>query len=144
MKVSELKRILEHANDDNEVMISIELPYTTVGARPMVAVKSVMHGFDWEHGKFIMRPEENLTPADRDFAKQMKDMQDKWGWADYENRNLKAEIKRLKKRLEVNQTDNVRAGAEIHSGDGGYTLGTQEDYEAFAKQRNYKIPGDQQ
>jgi hypothetical protein len=33
----------------------------------------------------------------------MKDMQDKWGWADYENRGLKAEIKRLKKQLGVTE-----------------------------------------
>jgi hypothetical protein len=45
-------------------------------------------------------PEEDLTPSDRDFAKQMKEMQDRAGWADYENRNLKAEIRKLKKQLE--------------------------------------------
>jgi hypothetical protein len=28
-------------------------------------------------------------------------MQDRAGWADYENRNLKAEIRKLKKQLEV-------------------------------------------
>ena len=46
-------------------------------------------------------PEENLTPSDRDFAEQMKKMQDRAGWADYENRGLKAEIKRLKKALDA-------------------------------------------
>ena len=103
MKVSDLKQFLEHAKDDSEVMIAIELPYTTVGAVPMVAVKSASSGFDWENGKFILRAAESLTPADKDFAKQMKDMQDKWGWADYENRGLKAEIKRLKKQLGAEQ-----------------------------------------
>jgi hypothetical protein len=97
MKVGDLKRALEYTKDDNEVMIAIQLPYITVGAIPMVPIKSATNGFDWENGKFILRAEENLTPANRDFAKQMKDMQDKWGWAEYENRNLKAEIKRLKK-----------------------------------------------
>jgi len=101
MKVSQLKQILEHSNDDNEVVISVKLPYATVGAIPMVAVKSAQNGFDWEHGKFILQAQEELTPADRDFAKQMKDMQEKWGRAEYENRGLKAEIKRLKKRLGV-------------------------------------------
>jgi hypothetical protein len=103
MKVSDLKQSLEHAKDDSEVMIAIELPYATVGAVPMVAVKSASNGFDWENGKFIFRSEEPLTPADRDFAKQMKEMQDKCGWADYENRGLKAEIKRLKKQLKVEE-----------------------------------------
>jgi hypothetical protein len=103
MKVVDLKRILEHIKDDNEVMIAIKLPYTTIGAIPMVPVKSATSGFDWENGKFILRAEEELTPADRDFAKQMKDMQDKWGWAEYENRGLKAEIKRLRKQLRVEE-----------------------------------------
>ncbi len=77
----------------------IKLPYTTVGSLPMVPVKSINMGFDWEAGKFIIAPEEDLTPSNRDFAKQMKEMQDRAGWVDYENRNLKAEIKRLKKQL---------------------------------------------
>ncbi len=96
MKVSELKQILAHANDDNEVVISVKLPYTTVGAIPTVAVRSAQNGFDWEHGKFILQAQEELTPADRDFVTQMKDMQEKWGRAEYENRGLKAEIRRLK------------------------------------------------
>jgi len=103
MKVSELKQILEHTRDDSEVMIAIKLPYSTVGAIPMVSVKSAMNGFDWENGKFILHPEEKLTNFDEDFAKKMKDMQDKWGWSEYENRGLKAEIKQLKKLLKVEE-----------------------------------------
>lgn len=104
MKLSELHRIvnLHYRPDwpeDPEVVISIKLPYTTVGRRPSVAVKSVTMGFDWEAGQFIFFPEENLTPSDRDFAKQMKEMQDRAGWADYENRNLKAEVRRLQKKM---------------------------------------------
>ena len=101
MKVSELKRILEHVRDENEVMIAIKLPYSTVGAIPMVAVKSAQNGFDWENGKFILRAEEELSPADRDFAQQMRDMQEKLGWAEYEKRNLRAEIKKLNKKYGV-------------------------------------------
>jgi hypothetical protein len=77
----------------------IKLPYATVGSRPMVPVKSMSLGFDWEAGKFIIAPEEDLTPSDRDFAKQMKEMQDRAYLADYENRSLKAEIRRLKKQI---------------------------------------------
>jgi hypothetical protein len=108
MKVSELKRILEHVKDDSDVMVTIKLPYSTVGAQPMVGVRSAMAGFDWESGKFLLRPEEDLTPTDRDFAQQMREMQDKWGWAEYENRGLKAEIKRLQKR-NISVADNERA-----------------------------------
>jgi hypothetical protein len=30
---------------------------------------------------------------------------------------------------------NIKAGSDIHAGDGGYSEGTQEDYEKFAKAR---------
>jgi hypothetical protein len=62
----------------------------------MVAVKNAMTGFDWESGKFIIRAVEELAYADRDFDAQFKELQTKYGWLDYENRNLKAEIKKLK------------------------------------------------
>ena len=107
MKLRELKDLVDRAvatsrdYEDHEVVIAVKLPYTTVGAIPMVAVKSVNKGFDWENGKFIIRAEEELTPADRDFAETMKQLQDKLGWAEYENRGLQAEIRRLKKQTGV-------------------------------------------
>ena len=36
--------------------------------------------------------------------------------------------------------ENRRAGADIHAGDGGYGIGTQEKYDEFVKMRNYPIP----
>lgn len=105
MNLLELKAIvdrsIDNGNDDSTVMIAVKLPYTTVGSIPMVPVKLAWNGFDWEHGKFVLTPEENLTPSDRDFAEQMKKMQDRVGWAEYENRNLKTEIRRLKKQLKI-------------------------------------------
>lgn len=106
MKFSELKHLVDlhyHPDyrEDPEVVIEIKLPYSTVGASPTVKIKNANMGFDWDSGKFILHPEENLTPSDRDFAKQMRDMQEQAGWADHENRNLKAEIRRLKKQLKA-------------------------------------------
>jgi hypothetical protein len=101
MKADQLKQILEHVKDDAEVMIAIKLPFSTVGAIPMVPIKHAYNGFDWESGKFIITPEEELTPAERDFAAQMKKLQEDLGWAKYENRNLKAEIKKLRKHFGV-------------------------------------------
>jgi hypothetical protein len=104
MKLSELHRLVNqyHGPDhyeDPEVVIKVKLPYNTVGGMPVVNVKQVQLGFDWDSGKFIITPEEDLTPSDRDFAKQMTEMQERAGWADYENRNLKAEIRQLKKKI---------------------------------------------
>ena len=105
MKFSELKRMVDlHHRDghyeDPEVVIKIKLPYSTVGAMPTVKIKNAYKGIDWDSGKFIFYPEEELTPSDRDFAKQMREMQERAAKADFENRNLKAEIRRLKKLLE--------------------------------------------
>jgi site-specific recombinase len=96
MKVEDLKVALQYAKDSDEVTIAIALPYSTAGAIPMVSVKSAMSGFDWESGRFIIRPIESLTPEDRDFAKQFKELQKKAGWLDYENRGLKAQNKKLR------------------------------------------------
>lgn len=107
MKLRELKALVDRAvetsrdYEDHEVMIAVKLPFITVGAIPMVPVKSVGKGFDWENGKFIIRAEEELTPADRDFETKMKDMQEQIGFAKLEIRMLKAENKRLKTRLGV-------------------------------------------
>jgi hypothetical protein len=35
--------------------------------------------------------------------------------------------------------ENIKAGADIHAGDGGYSESTREAYEAFVKERNYSI-----
>ena len=35
--------------------------------------------------------------------------------------------------------DNIKAGSDIHAGDGGYTEGTQEEYEKFVKVRNQSL-----
>jgi hypothetical protein len=35
--------------------------------------------------------------------------------------------------------DNIKAGADIHSGDGGYSVGTKEKYDEFVKGRNRSL-----
>jgi len=100
MKLSELAQYVEKcaatSRDDLEVVVCIKLPYATVGSRPTVPVTSVQAGFDWDRGKFIITPKEDLTPADRDFATQMKEMQSKLDYSLCENLRLKAENKKLK------------------------------------------------
>jgi len=103
MKVSELKQRLEHVDSEEDVRIEIKMPFTTFGGVPSVGVKFAHSGFDHDRGKFIVTPEENLTPADRDFETKMKDLQDKVGWLQCENRGLKSKIKRLKKQPGVEE-----------------------------------------
>lgn len=104
MKLSEFQQLIDRHHDsdrrdDPDVMIAIKLPWATVGGTPVVPVKLVMHGFDWDRGKFMIFAEEPLTKHDGDFEKKFKEVHEKWGWADYENRNLKKEIKKLQKLL---------------------------------------------
>ena len=35
--------------------------------------------------------------------------------------------------------EQIKAGADIHAGDGGYEISTQEKYEAFVKVRNKSL-----
>ena len=35
--------------------------------------------------------------------------------------------------------DNIKAGGDIHAGDGGYSIGTEEKYDEFAKGRNQSM-----
>lgn len=49
---------------------------------------------------------------------------------------------RLRKELqEYYDERRIKAGAEIHAGDGGYSVGNQEDYEAFVSIRNKSLDG---
>jgi hypothetical protein len=87
-------------NKDNEMVIEISLPYSTVGSIPSVGIKSIINGFDWDAGKTIIIPEKDLTYPNDEFVQGMKKLQDECGWLKYENGGLKREIKKLKKLLE--------------------------------------------
>ena len=89
-------------NKDNEVVIEISLPYSTIGSIPSVGIKSITNGFDWDAGKFIIIPEKYLTYPNEEFAQGMKKLQDECYQLKCENRNLKKEIEKLKKLLETN------------------------------------------
>lgn len=106
MKLSEFKakidlyadRIKEY--DDPEVVVEYKPPFTTVGGAPCVSVVRVSKGFDWDNGKFFVVTEKPLTLVDGEFTEKFKKLQDDYGWAKYENRNLKADIKKLQKRID--------------------------------------------
>ena len=100
MKVSDLINALERANPDDEVRIRIKSP-GTVGHAPTVDVESAHSGFDWERGSFLIFPVDDLSKDTVELLEQIKTLQDKFGWSEYENRNLKADIKRLRKQITV-------------------------------------------
>jgi len=101
MKLSELYAWVCRTYDpskplnDLEVMVEVKLPYATIGPKPMVPVSNVSAGFDWEKGKFIIRPETPLMPADIDFAEKLWSMQERVGKLELENRSLKSKLKKF-------------------------------------------------
>ena len=106
MKLSELHQLVNRTYDasrphnDPEVVIRVRLPFTTVGAMPTVGVKQGQQGFDWENGKFILEPVEQLTPSDREFDVKFRELQEQLGRVQLENRDLKRRIKKLSNNLE--------------------------------------------
>ena len=74
MKVADLRRILAHPHlkDDDDVVIHIVSPNTTVGGSPVIPVKSANSGFDWDHGKLMIRPETDVRPVDEAFLETKK------------------------------------------------------------------------
>ena len=90
----------DHRIDDYELVVKYKPPFSTVGGSPCVAVKSFSAGFDWDMGKFMLITEQPLTLADAEYEKKFKKLQDDYGWATYENRNLKSDIKRLQKQID--------------------------------------------
>ena len=128
MKVSELKRVLDFAQEEDELVIAVNLPYVTVGGQPVITVESASSGFDWNRGKFILFPKENVTPSDRDFEANynqpiaqplnemftnknvLKDAYDTWLKADISSFNWKADTVSFTKiptdlNVEVKTTD---------------------------------------
>ena len=53
------------------------------------------------------------------------------------NQALWETSEKIKQHFEINSSDNIRAGAEIHS-DKGYSIGTQEKYEEAKRRREGK------
>ena len=106
MKLTELKNQIDTLVERNkyahevEVVISITLPYATVGGSPFSEVKDLFSGFDWDKGKLFICPKEDLTISDAKVKEVVSKMHKQLGDLHYENSGLKSEIKRLRKAQE--------------------------------------------
>lgn len=101
MLVKELIETLGLCSPENKISILIKKPYTTIGGNPVTNIRSVYEGFDWDYGKTMLIPESSLWEVDKTQADEMKTLNDKIGWLEYEKRNLKSEIAKLKKKLKT-------------------------------------------
>jgi hypothetical protein len=97
MKASELRQILLHVRDEDEVLVYNRLPYATIGGTPAVPVKSVFSGFDWDSGRLIIYPETDMVVTDKQAATVTMELQRKCDHLLLENGRLKREITKLKK-----------------------------------------------
>lgn len=69
----------------------------SIGGTSCVNIKNIQSGFDWDNGKLMIFPEEDLRTIKADELLALRKANEKEGWAQYENANLKREIKKLKK-----------------------------------------------
>lgn len=60
MKVKELKAILSHLKDDDELVVSV-LNQGKIGPSASVKVTNICSGFDWDNGTVIIYTEQPLT-----------------------------------------------------------------------------------
>lgn len=112
MNILQLKEIIDRIIDRKEdyeleqlrVVIPIK-SVRSVGGTPCVDIKSVMAGFDWDNGKLMIYPEQDLSKTDHDYLAKIRKQADEIGWNVYEYNNLKRENKRLLKLLEDKNLD---------------------------------------
>ena len=108
MTLSELRdvidRVIENYNrygGGREVVASIVVRVPgAIGGTPTVNVKSIQAGFDWDNGKLLIYPEKDLRTIEADEILALRKANEKEGWAEYENRGLKAQVKKLRKQLD--------------------------------------------
>ena len=104
MKLSELKKIVDeyvkmHQDyDDPEIRIVIS-SHNSVGGTPTVGVKNMYCGFDWDAGKMMIFTDKPVMRTDQKSIEELRKEAEKLGWDMYENRNLKAEVKRLRAKV---------------------------------------------
>lgn len=97
MKLHELYN--DRLNSDLDLVIPITLPYTTCGSSPCVNISYINVGFDWNHGKMFLEPEFPLCRFDDDLMGKVIKLNDSNSRLEYENRNLKNDIKKLKQKI---------------------------------------------
>jgi hypothetical protein len=115
MKLSELKECVDWHYDERleqqyphpaDIQVGIVVQTVgSIGGTPTVTVKSINAGFDWDAGKLLIYPEKLLRTIEADELLALRKANEKQGWAEYENRGLKAEVKRLRKQLDEANRD---------------------------------------
>ena len=106
MNLLDLKQLVEQYTRNKEdyklEQIRVCIPIKTVsaiGGTPVVDIKSMQSGFDWDNGKLMIYPIEDLSITDHDYLAKMRKEADDLGWSVYEFNNIKRENKKLLKKI---------------------------------------------
>ena len=82
--------------DPAEIQVCIKIDNVkAVGGTAKVDIKRAFQGSDWDSGRIILVPEEDLTLTDHDYLTKMRKEVEDMGWTAYEVGNLKRENKKL-------------------------------------------------
>ena len=98
MNLSDLKELVDwHYNQQlgDPADIQVGIVVQTVGQAGGTPIVAVHKGFDWDNGKLLIFPEKQLRTIEADELLALRKANEKEGWAEYENKGLKAEVKRL-------------------------------------------------
>ena len=105
MNLSELKKMVDELHSRSaspeEVRVGIVIDVVgSVGGTPIINIKRIAKGFDWDNNKLMIYPEQGLRKTDADeLAKLRKEAAD-LGWSVYESINLKREVRRQSDRIQ--------------------------------------------
>jgi hypothetical protein len=78
MKAADLANVIQRsietnpADADADAYITVYSP-GTLGAQPTVGIDRANFGFDWDHGKFLIRPTQHLTKLTREEVVAIRD-----------------------------------------------------------------------
>lgn len=82
--------------DPAEIQVCIKIDAVNeVGGTPNVNIKSAFQGVDWDSGRILLVPEEDLTLTDHDYLTKLRKEAQDMKWTAYEVGNLKRENKKL-------------------------------------------------
>lgn len=70
-----------------------------MGGTPIVEVKNITLGFDWDNRKLIITTMKPMRETDKDEVASIQKKYNEVGWTQYAIRNLKAENAGLRKRI---------------------------------------------
>lgn len=82
-----------------DIIVGIVIKPGGVGGTSVVGIKSIQAGFDWDNGKLMIYPEKDLRVIESDELLAMRKAIEKEEWAQYENRGLKSDIKKLNAKI---------------------------------------------